>query len=172
MQICSFAAPRRGAYRPHIACDARGRRFDRRFSIQIKTMLLMGALALAATCAATVEASAGRTVSLVGQPLVMRLNGDEFRFAFGIDGRSCLPAGCSGLIHYRVRWKTADGIAHSDVRRVSYQVSPAAARTITVDRQYLDTAEGAHTTDIVAVTVDRITASLNAAAARRSPDLR
>ena len=140
--------------------------------MQIRTILLMGTLAVAAASAATVEASAGRTVSLVGQPLVMRLNGDEFRFAFGLDGRGCLPAGCTGLIHYRVRWKTADGIAHSDVRRVSYRVSPEAARTITVDRQYLDTAEGAHTTDIVDVTVDRITASLSAAAARRSPGSR
>ena len=34
---------------------------------------------------------------------------------------------------------------------VNYTVSPDAARTIAVDRQYLDTAEGAHTVDIVNV---------------------
>jgi len=30
-------------------------------------------------------------------------------------------------------------------------------RTMTVDRQYFDTAEGAHTTNVVRVTVDMIT---------------
>jgi hypothetical protein len=36
-------------------------------------------------------------------------------------------------------------------------VLPRASRAITVDRQYFDTAEGQHTTDVVKVSVDRIT---------------
>jgi hypothetical protein len=106
---------------------------------------------------ATVGTSAKRTVSLVGPPLVMRLNSDEFRIAFGIDGKQCMPGGCSGSILYRVQWKTADGTAGSDSRRVNYKISPHSGRTIAVDRQYLDPAEGAHTTQVVNVNVDKIT---------------
>lgn len=119
-------------------------------------MLLIGALA-AGTAGAAAEAPARHSVSLVGAPFVMRLNSDEFRIAFGIDGKACMPVGCSGLIHYRVHWKTADGTARSESRRVSYKVSPQSGRTIAVDRQYLDTAEGAHTTDVMKVSVERIT---------------
>jgi hypothetical protein len=118
------------------------------------SMLLIGALAAGTAGAA---APAKRSVSLVGAPFVMRLNSDEFRIAFGIDGEACMPGGCSGLIHYRVDWKTADGTARSESRRVSYKVSPQSGRTIAVDRQYLDTAEGAHTTDVTKVSVQRIT---------------
>jgi hypothetical protein len=127
--------------------------------ITMKTIsaLLMGAMAAGTALGATAASAAKPTVSLVGTPLVMRLNSDEFRIAFGIDGQRCMPGGCSGLIHYRVHWKTADGIARSESRRVSYKVSPHSGRTIAVDRQYLDTAEGAHTTDVMGVSVDRIT---------------
>jgi hypothetical protein len=119
--------------------------------------VLIGVMAAGTGAGATVAASAKRSVSLVGPPLVMRLNNDEFRIAFGIDGQRCMPGGCSGLIHYRVHWKTADGTARSERKRVSYKVSPNSGRTIAVDRQYLDTAEGAHTTDVMDVSVDRIT---------------
>jgi hypothetical protein len=119
--------------------------------------LLIGVMAAGTGVAATAEASPRHTVALVGSPLVMRLNNDEFRIAFGIDGKRCMPSGCSGLIHYRVHWQTADGIARSEMRRVSYKVSPHSGRTIAVDRQYLDTAEGAHRTHVTAVSVDRIT---------------
>jgi hypothetical protein len=118
--------------------------------------MLVGAGAVTAATAMTVS-SPKRTVSLVGPPLVMRLNSDEFRIAFGIDGNRCMPSGCSGSIHYRVHWKTADGTEGSDTRRVNYKVSPHSGRTIAVDRQYLDTAEGAHTTQVLDVSVDRIT---------------
>lgn len=121
------------------------------------SMLMIGALAAGAGAGTTADASTKHTVSLVGAPLVMRLNNDEFRIAFGIDGKQCMPSGCSGLIHYRVHWKTADGTARSEARRVSYQISPRSGRTIAVDRQYLDTAEGAHTTDVTEVSVERIT---------------
>ena len=97
------------------------------------------------------------SVSLTQDPLVMRLNKDEFRIAFGINGEGCGHAGCSGMIRYRVNWKTADGTQRSETKHVNYTVSPLASRTIAVDRQYFDTAEGQHTTDIVKVTIDEIT---------------
>jgi hypothetical protein len=125
--------------------------------MKMMSTLLIGVLASGMGAGATVAAPAKHTVSLVGPPLVMRLNTDEFRIAFGIDGQRCMPGGCSGLIHYRVHWKTADGTARSEMKRVSYKVSPNSGRTIAVDRQYLDTAEGAHTTDVMGVSVDRIT---------------
>jgi uncharacterized protein YcfL len=127
----------------------------------MKTMsiLIAGVLAAGAVVGggASAEPSSKHTVSLVGAPLVMRLNADEFRIAFGIDGKQCMENGCNGQIHYRVHWKTADGVARSELRRVSYQVSAHSQRTIAVDRQYLDTAEGAHITDVLGVSVDRIT---------------
>jgi hypothetical protein len=134
-------------------------------AMKMISMLMLGAMVAGAVtgagtdtaAGATVASSAKRTVSLVGPPLVMRLNSDEFRIAFGLDGKQCMPAGCSGSILYRVYWKTADGTPGSDSRRVSYQISPHSGRTIAVDRQYLDTAEGAHTTQVVNVNVDRIT---------------
>jgi hypothetical protein len=87
----------------------------------------------------------------------MRISKDEFRIAFGINGERCGTQGCSGLIHYRVDWKTPDGTIRSEIRHVNYTVSPNASRTIAVDRQYFDTAEGQHTTDVLKVSVDAIT---------------
>jgi hypothetical protein len=132
--------------------------------MKMLSMLLCGAM-MAGVCAGAgsgkavgaAGSPAKLTVSLVGPPLVMRLNSDEFRIAFGIDGKQCMPGGCSGSILYRVHWKTADGTPGSDSRRVNYRVSPHSGRTIAVDRQYLDTAEGAHTTQVVHVSVDQIT---------------
>jgi hypothetical protein len=98
-----------------------------------------------------------RSVSLTQDPLVMRLNKDEFRIAFGINGERCRENGCNGMIRYRVDWKTADGTIRSEIKHVNYIVSPLAPRTIAVDRQYFDTAEGQHTTDVVKVSIDAIT---------------
>jgi len=103
------------------------------------------------------SAAAARTVSLSQKPFVMRLQKDEFRIAFGINGERCAPSGCNGSIRYRVDWKTMNGVKHSDVKQVNYTVSPHASRTIAVDQQYFDTAEGEQTTAIVKVSVDRIT---------------
>jgi hypothetical protein len=61
------------------------------------------------------------------------------------------------VIHYRVEWQTEDGTVISEFRRGSYNVLPHSMRTVTVDRQYFDTAKGAHTTDVVKVIVDMIT---------------
>ncbi len=107
-------------------------------------------------CAHAATAS-GRAVSLTQAPLIMRLDKDEFRIAFGINGERCAPNGCNGLIRYRVRWKTTDGTRHSELKQVSYTVLPEVGRTIAVDRQYFDTAEAAHTTDVVKVSIDTIT---------------
>jgi hypothetical protein len=122
----------------------------------MKKTISLSVLALLST-GALAASHAQRTVSLTQDPLVMRLDKDEFRIAFGINGESCGPDGCSGLIRYRVLWRTADGLERSEVKHVNYTVLPQSARTITVDRQYFDTAEGQHTTEVVRVTVDRIT---------------
>lgn len=105
----------------------------------------------------TADSPSGRSASLIQDPLIMRLSKDEFRIAFGINAQGCASNGCSGVIHYRVKWKTEDGTVMSEFRRVVYNVLPHSSRTMTVDRQYFDTAEGAHTTDVVKVTVDTIT---------------
>jgi hypothetical protein len=105
----------------------------------------------------TADSPSGRSASLTQDPLVMRLSKDEFRIAFGVNAPGCASNGCSGVIHFRVKWKTEDGTVISEFRRVSYNVLPHSSRTMTVDRQYFDTAEGAHTTDVIKVTVDTIT---------------
>jgi hypothetical protein len=109
------------------------------------------------TAAAGTTPHAQHVVSLTQDPLVMRLNKDEFRIAFAINGERCGDNGCSGMIRYRVDWKTADGTTRSELKHVNFTVSPSAPRTIAVDRQYFDTAEGQHTTDVVKVSIDAIT---------------
>jgi hypothetical protein len=122
------------------------------------TALSLFAILTTATAAAA-EPASPRSVSLTQEPLIMRLNKDEFRIAFGINGARCGASGCNGMIHYRVDWKTADGTLRSETKHVSYTVSPLAPRTIAVDRQYFDTAEGQHTTDVVKVRVNAITSA-------------
>ena len=119
-------------------------------AISLVTMMTLSAGAGAAP-------ASKHSVSLTQDPLIMRLNKDEFRIAFGINGERCGANGCSGMIRYRVDWKTAEGATHSEIKHVSYTVSPRAPRTIAVDRQYFDTAEGQHTTDVVKVSIDAIT---------------
>jgi hypothetical protein len=119
-------------------------------SLSLMAMMTLSAGAIAAP-------PAERLVSLSQEPLIMRLNKDEFRIAFGINGERCGAHGCSGVIRYRVEWKTTDGATRSEIKHVSYTVSPLARRTIAVDRQYFDTAEGQHTTDVVRVSIDAIT---------------
>jgi hypothetical protein len=94
------------------------------------------------------------SVSLTQDPLVIRLSKDEFRIAFAIRTDRCGLEGCNGVIPYRVDWKTEDGTTYQETKRVLYSVSPGANRAIVVDRQYFDTAEGQHTTDVVNVGVD------------------
>ena len=134
----------------------------------MKKISLMAMMTLSASAGATPLSE--RSVSLTQDPLVMRLSKDEFRIAFGINGERCGANGCSGMIRYRVDWKTADGATRSEIKHVSYTVSPLAPRTIAVDRQYFDTAEGQHTTDVVRVSIDKITCS--AGVDRRTADIR
>jgi hypothetical protein len=113
-------------------------------------------MAASGYCAALAAPPKG-AVLLTGDPVVTRLNNDEFQIVFGIEGKSCVPHGCSGSVRYWVDWKAPDGTARSEHREVSYIVSADAARTIAVDRRYLDTAEGADTVDVVKVRIDTIT---------------
>jgi hypothetical protein len=115
-----------------------------------------GSLACCTLCDAAVP-TRGHSATLVERPLVMRLSKDEFRIAFGLKAKNCEDSGCTGVINYRVEWRGDDGMTRSELRRVSYAVLPHYTRALTVDRQYFDTAEGAHTTDIVKVTVGNIT---------------
>jgi hypothetical protein len=105
----------------------------------------------------TQASAANGAAALTHPPVIMRLNKDEFRIAFGVGAPGCTHSGCSGVIRYRVDWKTEDGAVISEFKRVGYSVLPNSNRTITVDRAYFDTAEGAHTTAVVRVVVDRIT---------------
>ena len=114
-------------------------------------------VALAAfSSAAGAAPPAQRSVSLSQEPLIMRLNKDEFRIAFAINGERGGASGCSGMIHYRVDWKTPDGTTRTERKHVNFTVSPLASRTIAVDRQYFDTAEGQNMTDVVKVRIDAI----------------
>ena len=123
-------------------------------------MISLSLIATAAFCAGAGAAPRSEhSVSLTHDPLVMRVSKDEFRIAFGINGERCGASGCSGMILYRVDWKTPDGTTRTERKHVSYTVSPLASRTIAVDRQYFDTAEGQHTTDVVRVSIDAITCS-------------
>lgn len=121
------------------------------------TAILIAASGIVASAAASVAQTPAHPAVLTHDPLVMRLDKDEFRIVFGIGARGCLSRGCSGVIRYRIEWKTEEGVAVTEWKRVIYSVAPGAQRTITVDRQYLDTAEGAHTTQVMKVTVERIT---------------
>ena len=124
----------------------------------IKTLMVTAGVAAVPTFGIAAAAPASeRSVTLTQDPIVMRLNKDEFRIAFGINAERCASSGCNGVIRYRVDWKTEDGTTRSEIKRVSYTVSPSERRAMTVDRQYFDTAEGAHTTEVLKVSVDMIT---------------
>ena len=112
---------------------------------------------------ATAAAAANPRVSLTQNPLVMRLSKDEFRIAFGVSGERCFAKGCHGAIRYQVRWRSEDGVTRSEVRLVDYTILEHSSRSIAVDRQYFDTAEGQHRTEVVAVDVALITCHEGAA---------
>jgi len=122
-----------------------------------RTLAVVATLAALPALGANAAAISTRAVSLTQDPVVMRLSKDEFRIAFGLNAERCASTGCNGVIRYRVDWKTEDGTTRSEIKRVSYTAVPSANRALTVDRQYFDTAEGAHTTDVVRVNVDMIT---------------
>jgi hypothetical protein len=119
----------------------------------LSVVALLGALMMAP---ASADAAGPQRAILRQEPLVFRIHDDEFRIAFGLKADGCLAHGCAGTIRYRVEWQTEDGKHFSEMKRVSYSVPPKVDSVIAVDRQYFDTAEGAHKTDIVKVTVARI----------------
>jgi hypothetical protein len=125
--------------------------------VKLTTSLYLILLVFCFSVVANAAPTAAQAVSLTENPLIMRLGKDEFRIAFGINAEQYAPNGCHGSIRYRISWKTSDGTIRSEIKRVSYTIAPRAGRTIAVDRQYFDTAEGEHTTDIVRVTVEAIT---------------
>jgi hypothetical protein len=145
-EFCSFAA-----------AAARRYRLSMHRPLELRMKLIPLSLMVMVSLSAAAAPGSERSVSLTQDPLVMRLNKDEFRIAFGINGERCGENGCSGIIRYRVDWKTTDGTTRSEIKHVHYTVSPRASRTIAVDRQYFDTAEGQHTTDVVKVRIDGIT---------------
>ena len=114
-------------------------------------------LALAAMpCAAAADEQTICKVALTQDPLVMRLGKDEFRIAFGLDGTGCHEAGCTGLIKYRATWETEDGTRRTENKLVSFDIPNGAERSLTVSRNYFDTREAQHTTEIVSVEVASI----------------
>ena len=125
--------------------------------MKLLPLSLIAIASLSANVGAVAAPPAQHSISVTHEPLVMRLNKDEFRIAFGINGEHCGAKGGTGLIQYRVDWKTPDGTTRTDRKHVSFTVSPLATHTIAVDRQYFDTAEGQHMTDVVKVHIDAIT---------------
>ena len=127
-----------------------------------KTLLaLLAAFPFAGAATASPPSCA---VSVANDPLVMRLGQDEFRIAFGVGGEQCHAAGCRGVITYNAEWTTGDGATRSDTRLLSFDVPRGAQRSIAVDRNYFDTAEGQHRTDIVKVSVQSVSCASAVAA--------
>jgi hypothetical protein len=122
---------------------------------------IVGILAATLFSGVAPAAPATHPVELTQSPLVMRLDKDEFRIAFGINGERFAATGCTGSIRYRVNWRTATGDLGSELKQVRYTVAPGSTRTIAVDRQFFDTAEGANTTDVVNVSVKSISCRPN-----------
>ncbi len=120
----------------------------------MRSVLHLG-IVFGAALAPCPQATAAPPITVTHAPLVMRMSKDEFRIAFGINAPRCAD-GCYGQIHYRVNWRADDGTTRAELKRVSFSVDPHTARSIAVDRQFFDTAEAEHTTEILAVHVERI----------------
>ena len=100
----------------------------------------------AATCAVEVTKDA----------VIIRMDKDEFRIAFGVSGDRCEQSGCAGVIRYKAAWRTENGQEAVDTKLLSYDIPNGANHSIAVDRHYFDTSEGKHTTDLVEVTIDDV----------------
>jgi hypothetical protein len=120
----------------------------------MKTILAGLVLALAAGNVAAAEATCA--VNVTNDPVVIRMDKDEFRIAFGVAGDACAANGCTGVIRYHAAWRTEDGTESVDNKVLSYDIPSGAKRSITVDRHYFDTSEGRHMTDLVDVKVDDV----------------
>ena len=122
----------------------------------MKTLLalLMLALPFGEAFAATPAASCAVTVTT--DPVIIRMDKDEFRIAFGVSGERCEENGCTGAIRYKAAWQTENGQQSVDSKVLSYDIPNGANRSIAVDRHYFDTSEGKHTTNLVQVTVENV----------------
>ena len=120
----------------------------------MKTILAGLVLALATGNAVAAEATCA--VNVTHDPVVIRMDKDEFRIAFGVAGDACAEHGCSGVIRYRAAWRTEDGTEATDDKVLSYEIPSGSKRSIAVDRHYFDTSEGRHTTDLVGVKIDDV----------------
>ena len=116
--------------------------------------VLMLALPLGEAFAATPATTCAVTVAK--DPVIIRMDKDEFRIAFGVSGERCQESGCSGVIRYKAAWRTENGEQSVDTKLLSYDIPNGASNSIAVDRHYFDTSEGKHTTDLVQVTVDDV----------------
>jgi hypothetical protein len=120
----------------------------------MKTLVpVLLALLPIAAAAATPETC---KVAVAADPVVIRLDKDEFRIAFSVAGEECRRSGCTGAIRYKAAWRTDDGVERTDQKLVSFDIPNGASRSIAVDRNYFDTGEGKHTTDVVEVRVDDV----------------
>jgi len=106
--------------------------------------------------ASALAAPAACSVAINNDPVVIRMNKDEFRIAFGVTGEQCRETGCSGVIRYKAEWRTEDGAEAVDSKLLSYDIPSGSQHSIAVDRHYFDTSEGRHTTDVVKVSVDDV----------------
>ena len=116
--------------------------------------VLMLALPLGEAFAATPATTCAVTVAK--DPVIIRMDKDEFRIAFGVSGERCQESGCSGVIRYKAAWRTENGEQSVDTKLLSYDIPNGASQSIAVDRHYFDTSEGKHRTDLVQVTVDDV----------------
>jgi hypothetical protein len=131
----------------------------------MKTILTGLVLALAVGNAAAAEASCA--VNVTDEPVVIRMDKDEFRIAFGVAGDACEKGGCAGVIRYHAAWRTEDGTESTDDKVLSYEIPSGAKRSIAVDRHYFDTSEGRHTTDLVGVKIDDVSCATPRLSAER-----
>jgi hypothetical protein len=131
----------------------------------MKTILTGLILALAAGNAVATEATCA--VNVTNDPVVIRMDKDEFRIAFGVAGDACEKQGCSGVIRYRAAWRTEDGAESTDNKVLSYEIPSGSKRSIAVDRHYFDTSEGRHTTDLVDVAIDDVSCATPRLSAQR-----
>ena len=114
-------------------------------------------LAAEATCA----------VNVTNDPVVIRMDKDEFRIAFGVAGDACEKRAARASSATSAAWRTEDGAEATDNKVLSYDIPSGAKRSIAVDRHYFDTSEGRHTTDLVDVKIDDVSC---ATLATHAPD--
>ena len=82
-------------------------------------------------------AAAPTSLVATQSPLVIAPEQGRVPYRFRDQWRAVPAGGCHGSIRYRVSWKTEDGVSHSELKQVSYPVSPNTARAIAVDRHTL-----------------------------------